>query len=62
MREVKTLVKETGGPLVVRGNNGKPVLIGVVSTGKGCARPGYPGVYARVSNYEQLINDLMRRN
>ena len=52
---------DSGSPLVIRGDNGKPVLIGVVSYGQ-CAFENYPGVYARVSTYEQLINDLMQRN
>jgi trypsin len=52
---------DSGGPLVARQSNGKPVLIGVVSFGGGCARAGEPGVYARVSNYETLIKEIIRR-
>lgn len=37
---------DSGGPLVAGGR-----LIGVVSWGRGCADPGYPGVYAEVSTY-----------
>jgi secreted trypsin-like serine protease len=45
---------DSGGPLVWRTSDG-PVLVGVVSSGKGCARKLKYGVYTRVSVYRDWI-------
>jgi secreted trypsin-like serine protease len=37
---------DSGGPLVVQGR-----LVGLTSWAYGCARPGYPGVYTRLSAF-----------
>lgn len=47
---------DSGGPLVY--NEGtRYYLIGVVSFGKKCATPGYPGAYTRVTKYLKWLND-----
>ncbi|XP_018494399.1 proclotting enzyme [Galendromus occidentalis] len=47
---------DSGGPLFY--NEGtKFYLIGVVSFGKKCATPGYPGAYTRVTKYLDWLND-----
>jgi secreted trypsin-like serine protease len=43
---VDTCEYDSGGPLVVDG-----VVAGVTSWGQGCAEPGYPGTYARLTSY-----------
>uniref|UniRef100_A0A671SAU9 Transmembrane protease serine 9-like n=1 Tax=Sinocyclocheilus anshuiensis TaxID=1608454 RepID=A0A671SAU9_9TELE len=48
---------DSGGPLVSK-QGSVWVQSGVVSFGNGCALPNLPGVYARVSKYQNWINDL----
>jgi secreted trypsin-like serine protease len=46
---------DSGGPLTRAAPNGERVLVGIVSQGVGCANPGYPGLYTRVSAYQAWI-------
>jgi secreted trypsin-like serine protease len=45
---------DSGGPLTRRG-----VLVGLVSVGLGCGRPGVPALYTRVDRYLPWINTVM---
>lgn len=51
---------EDGGVDACQGDSGGPLLIGdrvvgIVSWGRGCARPDTPGIYTRVSSYAEQI-------
>lgn len=53
---------DSGGPLVTRDlDTGAWTLIGVVSAGYSCAKPGQPGIYHRVSESIGWINYVMTK-
>ncbi len=51
---------DSGGPLVVPNKDANGYLLaGVVSWGIGCAEPSFPGFYARVSHFEDWIQETL---
>lgn len=53
---------DSGGPLVCLDADKQPVLVGIVSFGKGCARPNYPGVYSNVASYTEWIHQTIYKS
>jgi hypothetical protein len=51
---------DSGGPLAVRAPDTTWRLIGTVSFGLGCAEPGYPGVYQRLTATSSWIGQVRR--
>lgn len=51
---------DSGGPMHMEGVTGSMEIIGLVSWGRGCARPNLPGIYTRVINYLPWINNKIK--
>ena len=52
---VDTCQGDSGGPMVKRDSTGAWREVGITSYGYGCARAGYPGVYAEVQAFSNAI-------
>lgn len=53
---------DSGGPLMVDMDApDRMMVVGVVSTGIGCARPYLPGIYTRVSEFIPWIRGVVKK-
>ncbi|KAA0705513.1 Polyserase-2 [Triplophysa tibetana] len=52
---------DSGGPLVSK-QDSVWIQSGIVSFGEGCAKPNFPGVYGRVSQYQSWIKEHITTN
>jgi len=46
---------DSGGPLMMFTSSKQWVLVGLTSSGEGCAQPAYSGVYTRVAAFQSWI-------
>ncbi len=53
------IVLDSGGPLAVMRGFQRPVLNGVVSWGRGCGQPGYPGIYTSVAKFRGWLRNFL---
>ncbi|XP_014276587.1 serine proteinase stubble [Halyomorpha halys] len=51
---------DSGGPMVIQRPDRRWLLAGVISWGIGCAEPNQPGVYTRISQFRDWINQILQ--
>ncbi|XP_056640918.1 serine proteinase stubble [Diorhabda sublineata] len=51
---------DSGGPMVIQRKDNRFLLAGVISWGIGCAEPNQPGVYTRISEFRDWINQILQ--
>nr|XP_045609884.1 uncharacterized protein LOC123765380 [Procambarus clarkii] len=55
---IDTCTGDSGGPLTCY-INGRHVLYGITSWGKGCGRRGQPGMYTKITKFLRWIHDII---
>jgi len=50
---------DSGGPMVVKGKDGRWQLAGIISWGIGCGDRNRPGVYTRISEFKSWIRNVI---
>lgn len=53
---------DSGGPMVVQRQDGRFMLTGISSWGIGCGEKYQPGVYTRISEFSEWIEQIQREN
>lgn len=51
---------DSGGPMSVARSDGRYMLSGVISWGIGCAERNQPGVYTRISEFRDWVNQILQ--
>ncbi|XKL65704.1 hypothetical protein PGB90_009124 [Kerria lacca] len=51
---------DSGGPMVIQRPDKRWLLAGIISWGIGCAEPNQPGVYTRISEFRDWINQILQ--
>lgn len=54
------IIGDSGGPMVIQRDDKRFLLAGVISWGIGCAEPNQPGVYTRISEFRDWINQILQ--
>lgn len=59
-RSFFSILGDSGGPMVIQRDDKRFLLAGVISWGIGCAEPNQPGVYTRISEFRDWINQILQ--